>query len=396
MNKRNPKSKSQCQTNDYDFYTIPFPLRQLGRKKRYAYLYKELEKRHPCFSDDSCFDSKLRLEKKGLMADVVVMQKYTLADYKSNGRKICISERKGSCFFKNKGALKIYSFLFLAFFLIFLLTGFFLHPKKSEPQSLGTAVSEAILKEKIILPLEEIKNLLAGINKLEGRVDSFFWKADGFNQQTILSLEGIFPEELQPLFSQTAPADIKYSSLSFASAIPQMTIELNQRIRLPPAMETVKDKKDDRALVRNWLLKEGVEVLEESLAPPSLKFQLSSQKNEIFFLEKMLDFFIKEEMAFSSLLIKKENQNLYMELNFASYDYDPDRELLKALKENALIFFREKNMPVKKETLSSFDKSVKQEGNQEMSLIGKIIYPDGKSYEFYKNKEGKIRRLPDE
>ena len=73
----------KCSPDFYDYYSIPFPVKSVGRIQKNKYLCSQLEKLHPCFSDDCCFDSRLKLSVHGLQADVVVMQKFRLAEYKS-------------------------------------------------------------------------------------------------------------------------------------------------------------------------------------------------------------------------------------------------------------------------------------------------------------------------
>ena len=79
--------KENClRKEDFDRYIIPLPLSKIAGKSRKKYLFSELEKRHPCFSNEFCFDSKLILGKKGFLSDVIVMNKMKLAGYdRKNG-----------------------------------------------------------------------------------------------------------------------------------------------------------------------------------------------------------------------------------------------------------------------------------------------------------------------
>ena len=86
---KNRKSNAlRCSPDYYDFYSIPFPVKAVGRIQKNKYICAQLEKLHPCFSDDCCFDSKLRISNRGLQADVVVMQKFRLAEYKSQNHHL--------------------------------------------------------------------------------------------------------------------------------------------------------------------------------------------------------------------------------------------------------------------------------------------------------------------
>ena len=93
--------KKACNVLDYDFYSFDYPLSKVGfaKEKRNSFICSQLEKMHPCFSDDCCFDYKLRLNKNKLRADVVVMQKFRLAEYKNQRKKIYIPEGKMTAFY---------------------------------------------------------------------------------------------------------------------------------------------------------------------------------------------------------------------------------------------------------------------------------------------------------
>ncbi|MCF0126509.1 MAG: hypothetical protein HUJ68_12300, partial [Clostridia bacterium] len=68
--------------NDYERYVFPISLvNTVGRKKN-RYITSELEQRHPCFSDNFCFDDLLKISKKGLVSDVIVIDKSKLAEYR--------------------------------------------------------------------------------------------------------------------------------------------------------------------------------------------------------------------------------------------------------------------------------------------------------------------------
>ena len=67
---------------DYEKYEIVMPFTALIGKRRNHFLCSELEKLHPCFSDEYAYDTKLkRISKKGFFSDVFVINKYKLAEY---------------------------------------------------------------------------------------------------------------------------------------------------------------------------------------------------------------------------------------------------------------------------------------------------------------------------
>ena len=67
---------------DFERYEIIVPFSSLVGRRRKSFLSSELEKRHPCFSDEFAFDSGIKkISKKGMLADVLVVNKYKLAEY---------------------------------------------------------------------------------------------------------------------------------------------------------------------------------------------------------------------------------------------------------------------------------------------------------------------------
>ena len=68
--------------HDLERYEILIPFLNIAGRRRKEFLCSELEKMHPCFSDEFTFDSVIKkICKKGLWEDVFVMNKYRLAEY---------------------------------------------------------------------------------------------------------------------------------------------------------------------------------------------------------------------------------------------------------------------------------------------------------------------------
>ncbi len=79
--------KQIIQKKDFESYEIILPFSAIAGKRRKQYLCSELEKMHPCFSDEFAFDSAVKkISRKGLCAEVVVMNKYRLAEYEDKRR----------------------------------------------------------------------------------------------------------------------------------------------------------------------------------------------------------------------------------------------------------------------------------------------------------------------
>ena len=66
----------------YELYNFNIPF-ILQKSKREKFLFRELEKCHPCFGQTSSVDSHLYLKKGTLFARVAVMDQVRLLEYQS-------------------------------------------------------------------------------------------------------------------------------------------------------------------------------------------------------------------------------------------------------------------------------------------------------------------------
>lgn len=83
---------------DFEFYRIPVPwklvnLGFLKQDRRKIFVKGELEKLHPGFSDKDCTDIKFSLKKRKIVAEVAVMNRLRLTQYKNiaGGKMLLIS-----------------------------------------------------------------------------------------------------------------------------------------------------------------------------------------------------------------------------------------------------------------------------------------------------------------
>lgn len=83
--------KTIIRSADYEFYRILLPWKSIFSQHR-KFIIGELEKRHPRFSGSCCYDAKYCVEKKNLMAEIVVMEKSSLAQYKNAGGNLYIED----------------------------------------------------------------------------------------------------------------------------------------------------------------------------------------------------------------------------------------------------------------------------------------------------------------
>ncbi len=86
--------KTMVKSTDYELYKVPLPWKVLLRNNMNSLIVSELEKRHPRFSGNCCYDTRYLIERHNLIADVVVMDKASLAEYKNSGGELFLEEER--------------------------------------------------------------------------------------------------------------------------------------------------------------------------------------------------------------------------------------------------------------------------------------------------------------
>ena len=397
------KKINYCPSADYDFYTIKFPLRALQKKGRLRFLNAELGKLHPCFSDDCSFDSHLRLDKAGLMADVLVMQKFKLAEYKkSNGqRPVFIKEKERLAFFAGNKKRKFFGFILsslLLLLIIFLPWVFRAFAKKNMSSNESSVQSQVFPPEKEWQTASD--RLIALISSSGGFITSFEYKIEGFNEIAKLGVKNIYPETIAGFFPQAL-----FSPLVFEQSLPFFTVEIISKIYLnqsqnqnqnqsqTEASSSVSDSFELRKDFRSFLIENNYQILEESIKPYSLKIQFLKNKGqeknqESAAFKTLFDFIEKNRLWLKSLSLIPADQTLNFSIIFSETSFDFQKNLYKSLKENTDIFF--KSIEADKSTVQKTAAPRKTFSTGGDNKIGQLLKADGTIIEFYKDKNGKI------
>ena len=392
--------KNQCDSKDYDFYTFGFPLKAFSRGKPDKYICSQLEIMHPCFSDACCFDYKLRLEKKQLKADVVVMQKYILAEYRNKRKKIVIPERRRTVFFSSVKPVKVVTAFFAAasvFAAVILIWTFVVHGKETD-ENVGLVNQQYEQTENLYVPAcKDAVVLLEKAVSLGGTSDFFSWESDGFTEKTSLSLHKIFPEQIMDFLPQAefSPVYFVWGSLD---VVPQMTVQLIQRVK--NGFEySIKTASKGKTELRNYLLLQQEEILEETVKPDAIKFSLCGDLKDK--TEKVLAVINEKQIYVSSLVIKKQGDEVLFEIIFSDMEMVNQGKLIQTLMNSVSLFFEELvqseegnvEKPVKTSGMTKRSAASEQPaapGQEQMTLVGKIIHGNGSVTEYYKNQLGKI------
>ena len=188
---------------DYERYFIKVPWNLILGKKKNKFLCSELEKMHPCFSEDCCFDSRILLKKKEICADVVVMDKIKLADYRYRfaGKKIALEENgKRFVFCERKEKMVVFFAVILGLITLFITGTLFIRNRKNEKK--GADVIENVEKnlfeeknEENILGVGKFCKSLSELIFQKGEITSFEWDTDGYFENVKFSVKNIYPED---------------------------------------------------------------------------------------------------------------------------------------------------------------------------------------------------------
>ena len=385
----------KCSPDFYDYYTIPFPIKAMGRIQKNKYLCSQLEKLHPCFSDDCCFDSRIKFSGHGLQADVVVMQKFRLAEYKSQNhhKPIYIEELKKIPFFKDykiKSGVVILAGV-LAFAVFF--TGIIIKYRQKQ-QSLQTTQASASLdfSESNVPALEtdgflQIKTFFETLSLNDGKVTDFSWKLNGFTQDYSIVLKNIFPEQLLNTMPQVA-----FSSVAYDNNVPLMSAQFKGALQSSDflANETVAVN-ELTAAFRGFLFQKKMNIIEETVNPCGIKARLLNDESS---LTSLLEYFVEENLPLSMLAINVSKEGILIYAGISNTPIKNQKSFYECLLKNVQVFFIQENPAENFDLKKSPQKAVAKAPhiNKKEIVIGKIFRIDGSALEFYKDEEGKIKQ----
>ena len=393
---KNRKSNAlRCSPDYYDFYSIPFPVKAVGRIQKNKYICAQLEKLHPCFSDDCCFDSKLRISNRGLQADVVVMQKFRLAEYKSQNhhKPIYIEELKEIPFFKDYKTKKR-NVIFAAIGLIVLVLIFFSVRFRnvtsiSSPASAVPASSQINIEVAKPDSFLQIKTLLETINSRGGKIRVFSLKLNGFTYSYELSLQNIYPEQLLELLPQ-----VTVSSVTYEKNIPLMTAKINLSLNSANFKNDIDVPVHEIASTfRNYLLQNNIIIIEETVKPCGIKVRLPA---EVEIVKSLFEYLSGEQVSLSELSINPGKDSIFVSIGFSFVQIKNQNVIYESFIENADVFFAKREPAANTENIQKSARSQpsqkSQTENKKETCVGKIIRTDGTTVEFYKDENGRIKQ----
>ena len=204
--------------DDYDLYSIRLPVRFMFGRKRRNFVVRELEKIHPNYSvSKSVDDSRVSVRRRGVFADVAVMERERLSSYMrgaSEGSRLYLEGAPKRAVFVSGGRsakIAAFSALFLsAFAAVWLLSS--RSGDSSAPVS-GRAVADSsesgsTASAALLAPQELFAAVLASVRSKGGRVTNLSW-LDG---KCSFAISGCNSEDV---------AAANYCVVSYSSGKPQ-------------------------------------------------------------------------------------------------------------------------------------------------------------------------------
>ena len=383
--------------NDYEQYSIKLPLNFLIGKKRNKYIFRELEKMHPCFSDDCCFDSKLLYKNWKFFANVLVMNKLTLANYKFENPKgkFRTEEKRFRTIFDDKKQVNVLS-IFAGLFCLFVL-GMILYVYGNDSKQKEVEIKNEKEDFEGIENLAErgdvIKRVFDVVEKTNGTITYLSWISGESNEDVILSVDGVFAEEIY-----LNDSEIKVSSVNYLNNIPNLRLKHSSKINKID-FETVNqtDFLQFVSKLRKLLMNNQCKILEENNFPFSIKFTFSADKFEKLFddLEKLFSV----ELFFCSTLHLTKSDSFTVKMaiennkkNNSSINVPRPFNVFQFIGENKKRFFTRneiKNITPNK-MIDKKELKINQLNNSEngKKVIGKIE-KNGQISTFYYEKDDK-------
>ena len=409
------------QKRDFERYEVVIPFSHLAGKRRKQFLCSELEKMHPCFSDEFAFDSTIKkISRKGILQDVFVMNKYKLAEYERN-RSVAGSgflletDKQGRRLFVGK-KWKLLVGVILFCLIIGLITAFFFllsgEPKitnlvsedntmldskfhvneNTSAKSLETVSSG---NDEFNLTLE--KDFFSVVSVSKGKIFHFDWSLDQSKNVLVRKMnalvKGVYPEQLPELSKPVV------NKVIYEDGIPKMTVSFTETFSYDGISEEESKSGSNSDFNKNFrkLLQEHNAILKEENAPPyHIEFVCDDiteqEKNTL--IEKLADLISEDNRYISSISINQVSNN---QLRFGISIEPGNGEMtgfdLGLISHQMNLFLTAVKKPESKRDKSEITVNGEVNKKKNYQKIGEIKKNDGNLYVFYKNEDGKIKNI---
>lgn len=414
--------KRLIQRDDFEKYQFPIPAGELFLNKRNRFIQEELRRRHPCFSSNFSYDSKIVFSGKKLSAIVLVMKKTKLAEI--------FSERKINLFGFKADGIKFYRwfvnrhlYLFVLPLLILSVWFFFvfrqnLIKEKNEQISIDkvlgdedkaatgmsidfeTEVPEMVENENALCV--SISDFFEILRKENGKIVFFDYVNGEFGEKFCAEVKSVFPEKLNGIFENTEISSVNYEDKSpvyTITAFDRKEKKSNQKIE----EKEVKNEVDDfQILIRDVLMSNNANLKEEKKLSDESTFYVKfyfPKKNDV--LNAISKKITELNLKIKKIILRPEsNQGYSVELTV-----EKTREMsgftdLESINKNLDLFFM--NSSETQEMANAKKSEINVKNREENKLenenkirkekIGEVSGGNGTKTVFYREQNGKIIR----
>lgn len=385
---------------DYEHYLFPIPINCLFGRKRNRFISSELEQRHPCYSDNFGFDSVLCLNKKKFMADVVVIDKLKLSEYRKKNTPwipgFFVEETKRPRFPSDRIKGMEMGAMALVLGVTAACLSFCFHKNSSglaaEDEVISVLqISDSLTSETSVQePDNLVKDFFCEITDNQGELLNFNWKLDGYMEKMSAAIKGVFPEKLEHLGTKQ-----KLSTVIYENGIPRFELSVtcekrkNQCEGTKAALENVSAGE----FIREILQSHNCVIIEENYSPYQVKFIPDQSFSVLRSIEEKSDSRLPGislvgispyreknyliELEFRNDLDFSDGFSTCVLADYASV-FQPDKKERTGKKEDAGLFIGAKGT------------GKDEKAGQGLKKIGEVKHENGTRSVFYKNLQGKM------
>ena len=401
--------KATVKKSDYEIYTFNIPLGLRG-KKRNAFITRELEKNHPCFSQQCCIDSRLKLHKGKLQSVVAVMDKIKLLEYRGKSKSgIALEGVKNYKFFDEN---KRYFLLGLATLLIpfLVLPYFFINeskPKQNPVQKDFQIFDEDLIQNDLqaeISSYDFLEKMFLKIADENGFITSFSYTKessplDNFGLKVSLDVKKIYPENLDFIMPDASEkVDKHFSPVSYKNQMPSFSVNYSVPQKNETSFKSIGLEKMSR--LRGILGQKSTIVSEDC---ESGFFQISVRDKDFCDLFLALVDGIKElDVEIGTLEIVQGLESHNVNLSFYEQENAEGKTDVSLFADFWNLFCEKKNyesvVPVEKKVAvknvvqKTLVPNVSKENEKNYGeKIGNVVMKNGKRISYYRGADGKIK-----
>jgi hypothetical protein len=380
-------------------------------------LSSELEKLHPCFSDEFAFDSKIaKIKRNGFCSDVYVVNKYKLSEYErkrslsgsglfvENGRNKKLWQKR-RLFVEKKWKFTVFTlFVFSLLVLIGIFSGFYtgrsIEDDVGKKNEISVPVkdnvseisgSDLFVEDKQFI-LEE--TFLKNVAEADGKISWLEWKMNGYTETLSAFVSGVYPENL---------INAGGESVIYENGIPKLKVSYVKQLRQQDTREiidsdnTFLSNSDFNKLLRKTLNEAGAKLIEEKAPPYHIEFFYKPVNASDNLFELLAGIISEDRRCVSSVSIyQTEASDLRIGLSIETIPltgFD-----LKLLSENLKLFIDESKRKVMPEApqnpgTEKFVSENKMQKKEPLVKVGEIKHSDNTTVVFFKNSEGKLKGI---